>query len=211
MYLPKHFSVDEWKKISDLIRQNSFATVLSFPENEKPYINHLPIIFDSDLEKENVLIGHMAKRNSQWVHFKKNFECTIIFHGPHTYITPRWYKSGRDVPTWNYAVVHLHGKIELVEKFEEQVDVLKKLSRYFEGNGPDSWQFELPDDLLDEASLTTAIISFKFTPEKIEAKFKLSQNRNEGDRLGIVEGLNERTDEMSLAVRAMMISEDGIV
>ncbi|HWU42931.1 MAG TPA: FMN-binding negative transcriptional regulator, partial [Bdellovibrio sp.] len=153
MYLPKHFSAEEWKKISDLIQQNSFATVLSFPENEKPFINHLPIIFDRDLQNENILIGHMAKRNPQWLHFKKNPECTLIFHGPHTYITPRWYKSGRDVPTWNYAVVHLHGKIELLEKFEEQIDVLKKLSEYFEGNGPNLWQFELPDDLLNEEAL----------------------------------------------------------
>lgn len=205
MYLPKHFSQEEWTQISDLVKANGFATVLSFPKNENTYINHLPLVFDQDSEKENALIGHMAKRNPQWMHFKENPNCTVIFHGPHTYITPTWYKSGRDVPTWNYTVVHMHGKIELLESFDDQINVLEKLTQFYEGSGPRAWQFELPDDLLDAPSLTSAIISFRFRPEKIEAKFKLSQNRVEIDRQGIIQGLGERKDEMSHAIRRLMM------
>ena len=205
MYLPKHFSQSEEEKVKELIIRNGFATILSYPKNDKPFINHLPVIFSNLPNEEKILIGHMAKRNPQWQHFKENPECTIIINGEHTYITPKWYKSGRDVPTWNYAVAHLHGKIELVESFDQQVEVLQQLSHFFESPSPDPWDFELPDDLLDEASLTSAIISFKFHIEKIEAKFKLSQNRPNEDKQGIIDGLKDRKDDMSRIVREMMI------
>jgi transcriptional regulator len=205
MYTPKHFSLDEWRQISEIIRQNSFATVLSFPENENPYINHIPIIFETESGPQSTLIGHMAKRNPQWIHFKNNPDCTLIFHGPHAYITPLWYKSGRDVPTWNYAAVHFLGKIEILDGFRDQIEILKKLTRFFEGEKPGAWEFELPDDLMDEAALTSAIVSFRFRIEKIEAKIKLSQNRNEADRQGVIDGLEQRPDEMSQAIRQMML------
>lgn len=202
--MPKHFVEKDRLKVIKLIEQNSFATVLSYPKNEKPFVNHLPVIFSSLPQEENVLIGHMAKRNPQWQHFAENSESTIIIHGAHTYITPKWYRSGRDVPTWNYAVAHLHGKIELIKSFEGQIEILKQLSNFFERSNQNPWQFELPDDLLDETVLGSAIISFKFHIEKIEAKFKLSQNRSAQDRQGIMDGLMSRTDEMSKIVRSMM-------
>lgn len=209
MYLPKHFSQANELKVKSLIEQNGFATVLSYPKNEKPFINHLPIMFSSRPGDEKILIGHMAKRNPQWQHFKENPDGTLIINGGHTYITPRWYKSGRDVPTWNYAVAHLHGKMELVESFDEQIEILKQLSHFFESPSPTPWEFELPEDLLDESALTSAIISFKFHIETIEAKFKLSQNRPTEDRQGVIEGLLERTDDMSKLVRAMMVENEN--
>jgi transcriptional regulator len=206
MYTPKHFSKDSKSEVRDVIAQNSFATVLSYPKDQTVLISHLPIIFSANPAEENILIGHMARQNPQWKHFRDNPNATMIFHGPHTYISPLWYRSGRDVPTWNYAVVHLHGKIELVEKFDEQVEILKQLTAVFEG--PTGWDFELPDDLLDESALTSAIISFKFHIEKTEAKFKLSQNRSKDDREGIIEGLKTRTDEQSKLVREMMLKNE---
>lgn len=208
MYLPSYFSQKDEARLKKLIKQNGFVTILSFPKNEKPYINHLPIIFSNKPGEENILIGHMAKRNPQWMHFNENPESTIIVQGGQTYITPRWYKSGRDVPTWNYAVAHLHGKIELVEKFQSQVETLNQLSNFYESLSPKPWEFELPDDLNNESALRSAIISFKFKIEKIEAKFKLSQNRSPEDKAGIIEGLLERKDDMSRLVREMMIEND---
>jgi transcriptional regulator len=208
MYLPRHFSEVEEIKVRKLIEQNSFATVLSYPKNSKPFINHLPVILSSKPGEEIVLIGHMAKRNPQWIHFKENPDCTVIIHGGHTYITPAWYRSGRDVPTWNYAVAHLHGKIDLVESYAEQIEILKQLVSYFEKPSQRPWQFELPEDLLSESALTSAIISFRFKIENIEAKFKLSQNRSQEDRAGVIEGLGIRTDDMSKAVREMMLANE---
>ncbi len=205
MYLPSHFASEDMIKVRNLIAENSFATILSFPDEKTPFINHLPLIFSGEKNEEQVLIGHMAKKNPQWTHFKKNPHCTVIINGPHAYITPQWYKSGRDVPTWNYAIVHLHGKIQLIESFQGQSGILKQLSDFFEKSNKVPWEFELPDDLKEESVLTAAIISFKFHIEKVEAKFKLSQNRSLKDREGVIEGLAERTDDNSKLIRKMML------
>lgn len=204
MYVPKHFSEAEDQKIRILVTENSFVTVLSYPKDELPYINHLPVVYSQDPSEKDVLIGHMAKRNPQWLHFQTDSRATIIVGGPHTYITPTWYQSGRDVPTWNYAVAHLQGRIELISDFMGQIEILKQLTEFYEGNKPGAWEFELPEDLLDSDSLTSAIISFKFRIEKKVAKFKLSQNRPEVDRQGVIAGLKQRNDENSKAILKMM-------
>lgn len=204
MYLPPYASAKDEAAVRDLIGQNAFATVLSFPSGEQPFINHLPIVFSGLEGEENVLVGHMAKRNPQWRHFEANPQATMIFHGPHTYITPTWYKSGRDVPTWNYAVVHLHGRIELLPNFKDQIAVLQRQTAVFEAGSANPWEFELPSDLLDAPSLESAIISFKFHIEKQEVKFKLSQNRSELDQQGVIDGLSTRTDDDSRAIRELM-------
>ena len=116
-----------------------------------------------------IIVGHMAKRNPQWLHFKDNPDCTMIFQGGHTYITPTWYRSGRDVPTWNYAIAHLYGKIEVVELYDEQIEILKKLTLHFERDSINPWEFSLPEDLVNESALTSVIVSFRFKVEKIEA------------------------------------------
>lgn len=208
MYLPKHFGGADAAKIRRLIERNSFVTLVSFSNGQVPGFNHLPVIFSSAAGHEDHLIGHMARRNPQWLHFRENPKAMILVNGAHTYISPRWYKSGRDVPTWNYAVAHLTGTVELVEDFAGQIETLKQLSAFFEGSGPGSWEFELPSDLLDAEALTSAIVSFRFKIEKIEAKFKFSQNRSNEDRLGVIEGLAERKDDLSRAVRDEMLSNE---
>lgn len=200
MYTPPKFNVTDIEMIAQLVRENSFATVISYPDDI--FINHLPLIYEAG--SADVLIGHMSRKNPQWEHFQKNPKATVIIHGPHAYISPSWYRSGRDVPTWNYAVVHLQGRVEIVEDFRGQVKILKAASEYFEQDFENSWRFSLPDDLKTDADLTAAIVSFRFVIEKTEAKFKLSQNRGVEDQEGVREGLAERGDEQSLKVRELM-------
>ncbi len=205
MYLPGHFSVEDQGRIREIIHNYGFATVISMPAGEGPYINHLPLVVDPQSSDKLVLIGHMAKRNPQWRHFQKNTQAMVLFQGPHSYVTPTWYKSGRDVPTWNYAVVHVHGKVQLLESFSEQVEVLKLLTDKYESPRETPWEFELPSDLEDPTALTSAIISFRLEVEKIEAKFKLSQNRPALDIQGVLEGLATQKDDMSQALRKLML------
>lgn len=207
MYLPKYFATADGQQIRKLIQDNGFSTILSFPKDQPVSINHLPVIFSSLPGEEDILIGHMAKMNPQWKHFQENPQATIIINGAHTYITPTWYKS-KDVPTWNYAVAHLHGKIELVQGFEDQISVLTQLTDFYEKPNDLPWKFELPEDLKNEKLLIGAIISFKFHIEKIDAKFKMSQNRSQLDRQGVIDGLATRTDEMSSLVRDMIIENE---
>jgi transcriptional regulator len=203
MYLPKHFSVEDNSHAIRIGKENSFATVISFDKENEPFINHLPLIVENDGDGLK-LIGHMARRNPQWQHFMSGSKALVIFNGPHTYITPTWYVSGRDVPTWNYVVVHAQGKATAIEDFDRLTAILKKLTDKFERDNPQPWEFELPDDLLDARALTSAIVGFEIHVEKIEAKFKLSQNRSAEDKRGIIEGLSTRSDDMSRAIRLMM-------
>lgn len=105
-------------------------------------------------------------------------------------------------------MAHLNGKMELIESYSEQMEILKQLAHFFESPSPTPWEFELPEDLMSESALTSAIISFRFQIEKVETKFKLSQNRVPQDRQGVIEGLLERSDDMSKLVRAMMIENE---
>lgn len=188
--------------------ENPFATIISFDLTNVPFLNHLPLLLKKGNDDSVTLLGHMARRNPQWEHFAHNSKAIVIFNGSHTYITPAWYVSGRDVPTWNYAVVHVHGTVKLVEGFDDLVEILKQLTDRFEKGSPNPWQFELPSDLLEPRALTSAIVGFEISVEKIEAKFKLSQNRSMEDRQGIIKGLAQRNDEMSLKIQAMM-QENG--
>lgn len=130
-------------------------------------------------------------------------DITAIFNGPHTYITPTWY-VGREVPTWNYAVVHVTGKLRWIREFKPLIALLRQMTNVFEGNRDDRWRFSLPDDLKSEEELTSAIIGFEIEVASMDAKFKLSQNRSTEDRQGVLRGLETRTDEMSRKVLEMM-------
>jgi len=203
MYRPKSFIQVDEQKIKQIINDYPFATILSTQTDGEIFINHLPLMMSPT--EVDVLIGHMAKNNPQWKHFEANPHAIVIFQGPHTYISPRWYKSGRDVPTWNYAVVHLKVRVDLLPGFDDQVNVLKLMSEYFEKDVTNPWGFHLPDDLREAVQLSNAVMSFKFHIEEVEAKFKLSQNRTVEDQTGVIEGLEyERTDDLSLDVAKLM-------
>jgi transcriptional regulator len=198
MYLPAHFSELDRNAALALIHEYPFATLMSQSEGE-PFINHLPLL----LRDDSTLVGHLSRHNPQWHHMQSGDLLTLVFHGPHTYITPSWYKS-REVPTWNYAVVHTRVKPRLIEDFKGIVQVLHAMTERFESTEPKPWRMALPEDLQNPGDLTSAIVAFELNIESISAKFKLSQNRSEADRSGVRARLETRKDEMSGKVREMM-------
>jgi transcriptional regulator len=204
MYLPAHFEIKDQKKIIEIIQGYSFATLISVSDGE-PFINHLPLVVDSDLPDRLTLIGHMALRNPQAALAADGDRVTAIFHGPHTYIPATWYAQ-HDVPTWNYMVVHVEGRIRWIKEFKPLVSLLRKQTLQFEASEPNPWRMTLPDDLKSESELTSAIVGFQIEADSIDAKFKLSQNRSQADRDGVIRGLEGRSDEMSRLVREAMLS-----
>lgn len=204
MYLPKHFEECNEDLILEIANEYPFATIMSFDESNRPFFNHVPVLIE---RKTNgfALLGHVARRNPQWSHFQKNAKAKIIFHGPSAYITPKWYRSGHDVPTWNYVVLHMDGTARLFDDFDGLVNLLKALTEKFEGSSPEAWEFELPEGLRSPDTLCSAIVGFEINVEKIDAKFKLSQNRVAIDKLGVIEGLSQRGDDMSRAIRSLMM------
>jgi transcriptional regulator len=200
MYTPKQFDEADEQKSFDLIRQNGFATLIT-ANGDALEVSHLPLILDQVGER-TVVLGHMARANGHWKNFAGKMS-TAIFHGPHTYITPNWYVDPMNVPTWNYAVVHVQGTMKLIEDDAGLKTLLGKTVKFYEGNGPTAWKLDvLPDAYL--GNLSKGIVGFEMEIVKIESKFKLSQNRTEEDRNGVLKGLHSRTDEMSREVLRLM-------
>ncbi|HQU37906.1 MAG: Protease synthase and sporulation protein PAI 2 [Anaerolineales bacterium] len=200
MYTPKLYREEDRAKIIKFLRQNEFAILVTY-DGEKPTASHLLVeIFE---EGEKLFInGHMSRANPLWKTFEKNAEVLTIFHGPHTYISPTWYNHV-NVPTWNYQAVHVYGKLRIVEDYDEAYQILKRLTDRHETAS--HYKLEtLPQDFV--AKEIKGIVAFQIEVTKIEANYKLSQNRNDEDYQNIVERLEEREDEMSHEVAEAMKS-----
>lgn len=195
MYNPQRFKSDDTNEAFDLMDQNPFATVITVVEG-KPFVSHLPLT-PKMVGNKIELIGHLARANPHWKSFA-NSQTTVIFHGPHTYITPKWYAEN-DVPTWNYSTAHVTGKIELFESHDGIVECLKELTAHVEKHWPSGWEFFIPDDLTGDI-LPKSIVGFKIKVTEINFKKKLSQNRTPTDRAGVLKGLETRNDDNSRSV-----------
>lgn len=198
MYTPKLYREDDRVKIVEFMRQNEFAIVVSY-DGEKPTASHLLVeVFE---EGERVFInGHMSRANPLWKTFEQDTEVLTVFHGPHTYISPTWYNHV-NVPTWNYQAVHIYGKTRIVEDYDEAYQILKRLIDRHETAS--HYKMEtLPQDFV--AKEIKGIVAFQIEATRIEANYKLSQNRNDEDYRNIVEKLEAREDEMSHGVAEAM-------
>lgn len=200
-YNPNRFKNEDLKAQLNFIKKHPFATVIS-NINSQLYISHLPLVAVNE-GNQIYLYGHLASANPHGKYLD-NQNISVIFNGAHTYITPKWYTIN-DVPTWNYSVLHLNGRVQAISDDTEIVECLKLLTDHSEALYPSGWNFFIPDDL-KSTDLSKYIIGFKIEVQNMSFKQKLSQNRTTGDRDNIIEGLKCRTDENSKNVRLDMIT-----
>ncbi len=165
-----------------------FATLVTPDAEGELQATHLPLLLKRDAGRLGMLAGHMAKANTHWKAFNMSRESLVVFHGPHAYISPRWYSTDEAVPTWNYVVVHAFGMPRVLQEAEGMEAHLRQLIRYHEGTGPESWR---PEKLSQETytALLKAIVCFEMPILRIEGKAKLGQNRSRRDIVGLVGGL----------------------
>lgn len=204
MYIPEYAKSKDDSLIAELVASYPFVNLVSVADNSEPFISHVPVVTELKDNKIVSVRGHLALRNPHVKFLKENPKATIIYNGPHTYISPLFYKSGRDVPTWNYCVVHLKGTVSFQHDFRDICKNIAELTKVFEGQKPNAWRFELPEDLKNPAQLEAAIVAFELVPATVQAKFKLAQSRPRIDQEGVVEGLSGRSDEMSREVAKLM-------
>jgi len=198
MYIPRLYREEDRGKILEFLRQNGFATLVAY-DGEKPTASHLltEVLEDGDRLFVN---GHMSRANLLWKTFEKNLEVLVIFQGAHTYISPTWYNHV-NVPTWNYQAVHVYGKPRIVTDHDETYNLLKKLIERHEAGS--HYRLEtLPHDFVEKE--IKGIVAFQIEVTRIEANYKLSQNRDDKDRHNIIVRLEERNDEMSHGVAEAM-------
>jgi transcriptional regulator len=199
MYIPSAFNVTDSAVLARFIQENSFATVVTNAEN-RPFASHLPILFDASPGPSGKLLGHMARANLQWQHFADGHEALAIFHGPHAYISPRWYESKLVVPTWNYAVVHVYGVPTVIEDEATVAALINRTVEAYEGNGPEAWKGD-PDFV---SKLLKAIVAFEMPITRIEGKFKLGQNRQPADVAGAYRALSQSGNPADRALAQFM-------
>jgi transcriptional regulator len=204
MYIPSYFRVEDPKKIAEFIRQYSFATLITVDENE-PFASHLPMLFRPQTGDRGTLLSHMARANPQWRHFAAGREALAIFHGPHSYISPAWYKTEVAVPTWNYAVVHAYGVPTAFSEPERVVALLRETVSFYESSFERPWPGDLPEDYRDK--LMQGIVAFEMPLTRVEAKFKLGQNRPQADIQGVFDALVRLGDTESGTLAQLMLSE----
>lgn len=191
MYVPRSFAQDRDAALA-LVRARPFATVVTV-DGGVPFASHLPLLLDGE-----VLVGHMARANPQWRHFDGRGDALAIFHGPHAYISPTWYAAPGHVPTWNYAVVHVYGAPRVVE------DGAAALARIVEAFEPTPWRIgDVASDRL--GALLQAIVAFEIPITRIEAKWKVGQNRTPAEAASAAEALRAQGGEDATAVAAMML------
>jgi transcriptional regulator len=185
MYIPKHFELTDTKTMHDLMRQFSFATIVSVLEGV-PFATHMPVVVRPELGEFGTLRTHIARANPQWETFSSDVEILVIFQGDHTYISPKWYETHPSVPTWNYVTVHAYGRPKIVEEPERVRELLDELIGTYEGE--QGWNSSsLSDKYMD--GMMRGIVAFEIEITRLEGKMKLSQNRSEADRQGVVAAL----------------------
>src|SRR6266851_7698207 len=138
MYIPAAFRETRPEVLHAHIREHSFGTLISLVSGEL-FATHLPFLLDDTRGPNGTLLGHMARANPHWRGFQPGDESLVIFHGPHAYISPRWYVSDQSVPTWNYTAVHAYGTASVVEDPQRVRELLERTVRTFEGDAPQAW------------------------------------------------------------------------
>lgn len=206
MYLPGHFSESRLDVLHALMRERPLATLVTMSAAGLD-ANHIPLHLSPEPAPFGTLRGHVARANPVWRELAPDAEALAIFHGPEAYITPSWYPAkvehGKVVPTWNYAVVHAHGAIRVVDDAGWLRAHLEALTAANEASRAEPWQVaDAPREFTDR--LIGGIVGIEIVIARIEGKWKVSQNQTEANRAGVVAGLRGDGDAASMAMAAVV-------
>jgi transcriptional regulator len=196
MYLPPHFEEHRTGELHRIIAAYPLgALVVDGPNGLDA--NHVPFELDAAAGTHGVLRAHVARANPLWKEARDGDEALVIFRAGDAYISPNWYPSKpethRHVPTWNYQVVHVHGKIRIRDDERFVRGLVARLTRTHEAGTGAALPWRMTDsapEFID--SMLAAIVGIEVEISRIVGKCKLGQNREERDRLGAAEALRRR-------------------
>jgi transcriptional regulator len=207
MYTPAQFKVEDPAEAHALMRAHPFAILVTHG-SDGLLATHLPTVLKVDAASPLGRIEcHIARPNPQWKTFAAGAEALMIFQGPEAYIRPGWYPAKAEhakvVPTWNYAAVHAYGTLEVVQDKAWLLKHVSELSDQQEAPYAAPWATaDAPANFLD--ALARGIVGFRLTVTRLEAKAKMSQNREDRDRAGVVQGLAERAQGDDAVIAALV-------
>ncbi len=208
MFKPPLFMEDRVGVMHDLIDAYSFGILIAHEDSELS-VNHLPFVLHRELGDKGMLRAHMAKGNPLWKAFDEGSNVVVIFQGPHHYISPGWYASkaehGKVVPTWNYATVHAKGALKLIDDPDWLIEQIGSLSDIHEAGRDDPWKItDAPDKYI--RGQMKGIIGVEIEFAELTGKWKMSQNKNDADKAGILNGLTNDGDENAIEMVDVMKS-----
>ena len=202
MCRPDLFRVDDVPQMHALMRARPFAALISHGAAGL-YASHLPTVL-KEVGTYGAIEFHLARANPHWTELAERNEALMIFQGSEGYITPNWYPSkaqhGKVVPTWNFAVVHTYGRPEAIDDAAWLRQHVAELTAQQERDQPKPWApSDAPDAFIN--AMVRGIVGFRFVITRLEGKWKMNQNREAQDRLGVVKGLGERgrADDLEMA------------
>ena len=197
IYTPDHFVSRDQPAALKLIHDHPFATLITSVPGEELQITYIPMLYE-----DGALFGHVARPNPHWQKFGKG-STVALFHGPHAFVSPRWYEKPEDnVPTWNYAVVHVHGCPELLEVSRKRPHLEQLFARMSDGD-------TLPTDPAKVERLLGGIVAFRMPVARFEIKFKMNQNKSAADRAGVIQGLRASGFAGSIATADWMQAHES--
>ncbi len=201
MYIPAHFSIKNLELMHQIIHAHPLGVMVTMtPEGLDA--NHIPFELDAG---RGVLTAHVARTNPVWQQCGNGMDALVIFRGEESYISPNWYPSKhefhRQVPTWNYEVVHVHGRMVVQDKEKFVRGVVGRLTRKHEAIEAKPWKMgDSTPEFID--GMLKAIVGIEITITRMEGKAKLSQNREDRDRLNAAEVLASHGEvELSQSMR----------
>ena len=216
VYLPRHFTARDRAAVEAFVDSAGAADLVTF-DGTKPVASLIPIIWDRPAgaqdghgtgeNEHGRLLGHLALANPQWRSAGPETVGLAIVYGPQAYISPSWYPStarhGKMVPTWNYISVHFTGRLTVHRDPEWIRDVVSRLTVRHEAGRASPWRVnDAPGDFID--GQLRAIVGVEMAIATVEAKEKLSQNRNAEDRAGALDGLRHEPGAGPAAIADLM-------
>lgn len=206
MYIPKHNQETRVSVMHSLIASRPLATLVTLGASGL-IASHIPMTLEDDGSDFGVLRGHVSRANSQWRDLVSTVDALAIFAGDQHYITPNWYpgtkEHGKEVPTWNYVVVHAYGPLKVIHDADWLLTNVEKLTDIHEAASPCPWKVsDAPQDFIQ--TQLQGIVGVEIPIRRLQGRWKLSQNRTEQDRCGVIEGLEMLNTRESLAMKALV-------
>jgi len=187
MYIPRKFALSD-DETQAALAQAGFAHLVTTGSTGL-MVTPLPLIYD---ESQHSLVGHVARANPHW--HADGAESVAIFTGPQAYISPSWYatkaESGKVVPTWNYEVLHVYGRLVVHDDPDWVRNLVTTLTDHHEGRRSAPWQVADAPESFTRSQLR-AIVGVELVISRVEGKAKMSQNQPERNRSGVVAGLKD--------------------
>ena len=206
MFLPQQFAETRAEVLHALIRSRPLGTWVATAGGEL-LANHVPFLLDESRGPHGTLFCHVARPNPVVAHAGGPLASVVCFSGSQAYVTPSWYPGkqahGKAVPTWNYAIVHAHGQARFIDDRDWLLQHVAALTAAQESAREQPWQVsDAPASYIEQ--MLRGIVGVEIRIDRIEGKWKVSQNQPEANRRGVVEGLLRQGDAESVAMAGLV-------